>query len=237
YISTPIIFYPWFLPLSVTTRPSVTIPARRLRDVDGYPIYRRSNTDNGRQLFTKNVNNADIDIDNRWVVPHTYSPLLNKTFNAHINVDFCNSLKSIKYICEYVNKGSDMAVFRIENTNLNALPVNNNDETTLYQSGRYISCNETVWRIFGFQIHERDPVVIHLAVRLGNGNRVFFTNETAVDRTINPPKTTLTEFFELCNRADAFGAFARKLLYSEAPRYFTWAQTIKMDALQARHTD
>ncbi|GFQ91561.1 ATP-dependent DNA helicase [Trichonephila clavata] len=52
-------------------------------------------------------------------------------------------------------------------------------------------------------------------------------NETAIDRAINPPKTTLTEFYELCNRADAFGAFARKLLYSEVPRYFAWAQTKK----------
>jgi hypothetical protein len=31
-------------------------------------------------------------------------------FNAHINVDFCCSVKYIKYICKYVNKGSDMVV-------------------------------------------------------------------------------------------------------------------------------
>ncbi|GFR25194.1 ATP-dependent DNA helicase [Trichonephila clavata] len=116
-----------------------------------------------------------------------------------------------------------MAAFRIENTNVNAPPVNNNDKITLYQTGRYISSNEAVWRMFGFEIHERDPAVIHLAVLLENGQQVFFRNETAIDRAINPPKTTLTEFFELCNRADAFGAFARKLLYSEVPRYFTWA--------------
>ncbi|GFR08745.1 helitron_like_N domain-containing protein [Trichonephila clavata] len=41
------------------------------------------------------------------------------------------------------------------------------------------------------------------------------------------PKTTLTESFELCNLAAAFGPFARKLLYSEVPRYFTRAQTKK----------
>ncbi|GFR17143.1 helitron_like_N domain-containing protein [Trichonephila clavata] len=118
-----------------------------------------------------------------------------------------------------------MVAFRIENTNVNAPPVNNNNEITLYQIGRYISSNEAVWRTFGFQIHERDPAVIHLAVHLENGQRAFFTNETVIDCAINPPKTTLTEFFVLCNRADAFGAFARKLLYSEVPQYFTWAQT------------
>ncbi|XP_073972868.1 uncharacterized protein [Rhodnius prolixus] len=53
------------------------------------------------------------------------------------------------------------------------------------------------------------------------------TKLAALDHAINPPKTTLTEFFELCNRADAFGAFAQTLLYSEVPRYFTWAQSKK----------
>ncbi|XP_035221369.1 uncharacterized protein LOC118194260 [Stegodyphus dumicola] len=120
-----------------------------------------------------------------------------------------------------------MAVFRIENTNVNAPPGNNNDKIMLYQIGRYISSSEAVWRIFGFPIHERDPAVIHLAVHLENDQSVFFTNETAIERTINQPKTKHTEFFELCNRVDAFGASARTLLYSEVPRYFIWAQTKK----------
>ncbi|XP_073990924.1 uncharacterized protein [Rhodnius prolixus] len=110
-----------------------------------------------------------------------------------IKVSPC-SVKSIKYICKYVNKGSDMAVFRIENNNVHSPPLNQNDEITNYQIGRYISSNEAVWPL---------------------------------DHAINPPKTTLTEFFELCNRADAFGAFAQTLLYSEVPRYFTWAQSKK----------
>ncbi|XP_044591454.1 uncharacterized protein LOC123269683 [Cotesia glomerata] len=192
-------------------------------NVDGYPIYRRRNPENGGQSFIKNIINIDIDIDNHWVVP--YSPLLSKTYNAHINVEFCSSVKSIKYICKYVHKGSDMAVFRVENTNVNAPPVNKNDEITLYQIGWYISSNEAAWRIFGFPIHERDPAVVQLAIHHENGQRVFFTNETAIDRAINPPKTTLTAFSELCNRADDFGAFARTLLYSQVPRYFTWTQT------------
>ncbi|XP_044593840.1 uncharacterized protein LOC123271521 [Cotesia glomerata] len=184
-----------------------------ITNVDGYPIYRRRNPDNGEQSFIKNISNTNIDIDNRWVVP--YSPLLRKTYNAHINVEFYSSVKSIKYICKYVHKGSDMAVFRVENTNVNAPPVNKNDEITLYQIGRYISSNEAVWRIFGFPIHERDPAVVQLAVHLENGQRVYFTNETAINRAINPPKTTLTEFFELCNSADDFGAFAQEKIITE----------------------
>ncbi|XP_071036521.1 uncharacterized protein [Parasteatoda tepidariorum] len=120
-----------------------------------------------------------------------------------------------------------MAVFRVENTNVTALPVNNSDKITLYQIGWDISSNEAVWRIFGFLIHERDPTVIYLAVHLENGQRAYFTNETAIDRAVNPPKTTLTEFFDMCYRVDAFCVFARTLLYSEVPHYFTWSQTKK----------
>lgn len=72
--------------------------------LDGYPLYRRRNPDDGGQTITKIIRNIRIDIDNRWVVP--YNPLLSKMFNAHINVEVCNSVKSIKYICKYINKGS-----------------------------------------------------------------------------------------------------------------------------------
>ena len=62
-----------------------------------------------------------VEIDNQWVVP--YSPLLSETYKAHINVELCSSIKSIKYICKYVNKGRDLAVFVLQN-------VNKNDEIT-----------------------------------------------------------------------------------------------------------
>ncbi|KAF7284890.1 hypothetical protein GWI33_021464 [Rhynchophorus ferrugineus] len=43
-------------------------------------------------------------------------------------MEYCNSVKSIRYICKYANKGSDMAVFAVTNTN---------DEISQYQMGRY----------------------------------------------------------------------------------------------------
>ncbi|XP_023315517.1 uncharacterized protein LOC111693855 [Trichogramma pretiosum] len=110
------------------------------------------------------MNNCEVEIDNRWIVP--YSPLLSKTFKAHINVEYCNSVKSIKYICKYVNKGSDMAVFGI------GAATEAHDEIEQYESGRYISSNEAVWRILAFPIHERHPTVTHLAVHLENGKPV-----------------------------------------------------------------
>lgn len=91
-------------------------------------------TTNGRTISMK-VKGNNVVVDNSWIVP--YSPLLSKTFKAHCNVEFCNSIKSIKYVCKYVNKGSDMAVFGI------AAP-DANDEVTRYQLGRYVSCNEAI---------------------------------------------------------------------------------------------
>lgn len=175
---------------------------------DGYPQYRRRSTEDNGKSITLKVRNNDVEIDNRWIVP--YSPLLSKIYKAHINVEYCNSIKSIKYVCKYVNKGSDMAIFGVA-------PANNLDEIKQYQMGRYISSNEAIWRIFAFPIHERYPTVVHLAVHLENGQRVYFTTENVVERAAQPPATTLTAFFSLCEIDD----FAKTLLYSEVPRYFT----------------
>ncbi|KAE9537359.1 hypothetical protein AGLY_006382, partial [Aphis glycines] len=88
---------------------------------------------------------------------NAYPLLLSKIFKAHINVEYCNLVKSIKYICKYVNKGSDMAVFR-------EAADNSHDEIVQYQIGRNISTNEALWRIYSYPMHERFPAVVHLAV-------------------------------------------------------------------------
>ena len=86
-----------------------TLIPETITSTDGYPLYRRRAPEDGGQTFKLKTRNGTLDIDNRWVVP--YCPLLSKTFKAHINVEYCHSVKSIKYICKYVNKGSDMAIF------------------------------------------------------------------------------------------------------------------------------
>ena len=61
---------------------------------DGYQQYRRKSTeDGGKTAMIKKRNGTTIEVDTQWVVP--YSPLLSKTFNANINVEYCYSVKTI----------------------------------------------------------------------------------------------------------------------------------------------
>jgi len=183
--------------------------ADTISGIDEYPLYRRHSPDDNGRSITMKVKRNGVVVDNHRIVP--CCPLLSKTFSTHCNVEYSNSIKSIKYVCKYVNKGSDMAVFGIADTN-------ENDEVMKFQLGRYVSCNEAIWRLFSFLIHERHPTVLHLTVHLENGQRVYFTEANAAQRTKRPPATTSTNFFSTCES----DSFLRTLLYSEMPRYYTW---------------
>ena len=187
---------------------------------DGHPLYRRRIPHDGgiKAKLKMRIGGVtrEIEIDNKWIVP--YCPLLSRLFQAHINVEYCNSVKSIKYICKYVNKGSDQAMFGFEKDGRMI------DEVERYQLGRYISSNEAVWRILQFPIHERYPTVEHLAVHLENGQRVYFTEDNLHARVNEPPRTTLTAVFLLCQQ----DSFARTLLYCDVPKYYTWNASEKV---------
>ena len=186
---------------------------------DGYPLYRRRKPGEGGFSAKIKMHSSavyqEFEIDNKWVVP--YNPLLSKMFQAHINVEWCHSVKSIKYICKYVNKGSDQAVFQLQK-NVPAV-----DEVQAFQMGRYISSNEAVWRILGLPIHERYPTVVHLSVHLENGQRVYFNPQNFQQQLNAPPTTTLTAFFALCQT----DPFAKTLLYGDVPQYYTWNASVK----------
>ena len=73
---------------------------------NGYPTYRRSAYihDNDKYSIPNPSNRSQpLEIDNRWIVP--YNPYLSKKYNAHINVECCQGVASIKYINKYVYKG------------------------------------------------------------------------------------------------------------------------------------
>jgi len=140
---------------------------------DGYLLYRYYSIKDNSRTITLKVNNMYVVVDNSWIVP--YSPFLSKTFKAHCNFKYCSFVKSIKYVCKYVTKGSDKAVFGI------ATP-DSNDEVSQYHLGGYVSSNEEVWRIFSVSIYECHHTVVHLAVQLENGQRVNFMAANVVQR-------------------------------------------------------
>lgn len=81
-----------------------------ITNTDGHPSYRRRDVKNGDQIYQWRMSNGVIvDIDNRWAGV-LYSLLLFKIYKAHIYVELCGPVKSIKYICKYVHKDSDTAL-------------------------------------------------------------------------------------------------------------------------------
>ena len=125
------------------------------------------------------------------------------------------SIKSIKCVLKYEHKGCDQAMFALRSSQV--------DEISDYQNARYISSNEAAWRILEFPIHERDPPVQQLAVHLENGQRVYFTDDNALDRASgDPPKATLMEFFAP-SRVDSF---AKTLLYVDVPQLLYFEQKV-----------
>ena len=180
---------------------------------DGYPAYRRRSPLDGGNYFVRQNGDNEVLVTNANVVP--YNPMLSRLFNAHINVEMCSSIKVVQYITKYLCKGSDAAMYSVDDPNIL-------DEIRRYQLGRYVSSNEADWRLFSFPIHERLPPITRLDVHLPNGQRVIFNPErdNLVDLVAQPRTTKLTAFFEL-NQTDPF---AKTLLYVDIPKHFRWVE-------------
>ncbi|XP_035221887.1 uncharacterized protein LOC118194792 [Stegodyphus dumicola] len=110
--------------------------AETKENVNGYPLYRRR--DDGNFIVIKGH-----AIDNRWVVP--YNPYLSKKYNAHINVEVCSSIKSVKYLFKYVYKGHDAAKVVLEESGDRTLMW---DEIKCFLNARYVSAPEAAWRLY-----------------------------------------------------------------------------------------
>ncbi|KAK9666496.1 hypothetical protein RND81_14G188700 [Saponaria officinalis] len=145
-------------------------------DNNGYPVYRRRE-------------NA------RHIVP--YNPGLLLMFDAHINVEWCNTARAIKYLFKYILKGPDKATAVITG--------DKEDEINSYLDCRYLSACEAVWRIFEFEIHERNPAVTRLPVHLEGEQAVVLKDKDNIKLTAN---TIYPE--------------ARTLTYGQFPTKFVW---------------
>lgn len=176
-------------------------------DSDGYPVYRRR--DNGVV-----IKKGESFLDNRYVVPYNRSLLLK--FNAHINVEWCNQSRSIKYLFKYVNKGHDRVTATFYNT---ADPTY--DEIKMYYDCRYLSACEAVWRIFSFDINYREPSVERLNFHLEGEEPVVFEDHEDLEDVLQKPHIRDTKFIAWME-ANKIYPEARDLTYSEFPLKFVW---------------
>ncbi|CAD5324591.1 unnamed protein product [Arabidopsis thaliana] len=91
-------------------------------------------------------------LDNQFVIPHNL-PILKK-YQAHINVEWCNTSNAIKYLFKYVTKGVDKATILIEkgttttfDTEDTIRVVKERNEIQEYLDCRYLSACEAIANI------------------------------------------------------------------------------------------
>lgn len=164
-----------------------------------------------RKLATIQVWSGNIDVVTRGLF-HFHLFVLPKPYKVHISVEYCNTIDSVKYICMYVNKGSDIDVLGLQSESRDR-----NMIIYIEEIAQYISNHEDVWWIISFLIHEGNPAVFHLEAHLGNGQCVYFTAANAQQIIMKPTATTLTAFITLCQNE----TFVNILWYSEVHMYYT----------------
>ncbi|CAJ2669278.1 unnamed protein product [Trifolium pratense] len=196
--------------------------AETIIDKDGFPTYRRR--DDGRHVTKKNVN-----LDNRYVVPYNRDLLL--AFQAHLNVEWCNKSRAIKYLFKYIHKGPDRATVLIEenvsgNTATNATQITTVDEIKTFLDCRYVSACEACWRIFKFDIHYRSTAVTRLSFHLQEENSITLRDSDQLKAVVAREWIQETMFTEWM-RMNSMNQQARKLTYSEFPTKFVWDNGIK----------
>ncbi|XP_075096423.1 uncharacterized protein LOC107797244 [Nicotiana tabacum] len=185
-------------------------------DEDGYPVYKRR--DNGRT-----IQKEGIESDNRYVVPHNRYLLLK--YGAHINIEWCNQSRSIKYLFKYVNKGHD----RVTTTFSQSVHEEDSsaiDEIKMYYDCRYISTCEAAWRIFKFPIQHREPSVERLSFHLPNEQTVIFSDDDPIDHVANRPSVKESKFLSWFEANNTYEE-ARELTYAEFSLKFVWNKKLK----------
>ncbi|XP_048591500.1 uncharacterized protein LOC106431909 [Brassica napus] len=209
-------------------------------DAQGYPVYQRR--DNGNFIEKKG-----IQCDNRFVVPYNKKLLLG--YNAHINVEWCNQSRSIKYLFKYINKGQDRVTgtvtakknFETSGAETNQIPAPPNgvditgaiavepevDEIKKYFDARYISACESTWRIFGFPTQYRSTPVEKLTFHLEGEQPVIYKDGDTVESVlgrVHLSKTMFLAWFDCCEIYPE----AREITYPELPTRFVYDAKLKV---------
>ena len=140
-------------------------------------------------------------------------------YNCHINVEVCSSIKGVKYLYKYVYKGTDCTSFAVENKNeSDSVEIN---EIKQYRKARCITAIEAIYRLYRFPMYSMSPPVLQMQVHLPGMHMVPFNDGDNLKDVVHRSqfqRSMLTEFFRM-NMEDPN---ARRLLYREFPKHYTW---------------
>nr|GEX09990.1 uncharacterized protein [Tanacetum cinerariifolium] len=137
-------------------------------DDSGYALYKRRHDGNI-------IKKSGTDFHNGYVVP--YNPGLLRRYQAHINVEWCNQVGSIKYLFKYINKGPDRVSATVDGEEV--------DEIKDFLNCRYLSACEAAWRIYGFEIHYRTPSIEWFLFHLKDEQQVIFDATESIDYAVD----------------------------------------------------
>jgi hypothetical protein len=159
-------------------------------------------------------------------VPHNL--YLSTKYNAHINVEICNTIGAVKYLFKYVYKGSDKVTFSLAKPNDQAQQESSTnqifenqsqDEITNFLNARYVSASEAVWRIFEYNTNSQDPHTVRLVIHLEDQQNVLFDDGANLDNVLEKNlETQLTQYLKL----SGLDPEVRQLHYYQMPLKYVW---------------
>nr|GEU98854.1 hypothetical protein [Tanacetum cinerariifolium] len=168
-------------------------------DSAGYPVYRCK--EDG-----KFVEKNRVRLDNGFVIP--YNSYLLKKYQAHINVEWCNQVGSIKYLFKYINKGPDRVTTKIQVRDRdNEAPSNVEviDEIKDYYDCRYLLACESSWRILKYEVVYRTPAVERPPFHLPGQQQVVYDKDDDIDNVLNKPSIAQKRIWQERKRGYAVG--------------------------------
>ncbi|KAF7827148.1 ATP-dependent DNA helicase PIF1 [Senna tora] len=157
-------------------------------DEEGFPQYKRR--DNG-----VSVEKNDVPLDNIFVVP--YNARLLSKYKAHINVEYCNQHKSIKYLFKYVNKGEDRVTAAFYSNGNKDGQVNDVDEIKI------------------------TPSVERLSFHLPREQSIVFRDDEPIDSVVQRNSHRISMFLAWFEANKKYPK-AKLLTYSDFPSQFTY---------------
>ncbi|XP_057720071.1 uncharacterized protein LOC130934526 [Arachis stenosperma] len=176
--------------------------------IDKADFSRYQRRDNGR-IVSKKI----VEVDNSFIIPYNASLLLK--FRCHINVKYTCQTSSIKYLFKYLHKGNDRVIATFYQSNGSQV-----DEICNYYDCRYISACEAAWRLFGYPIQMKEPVVIRLPFHYPDDMPILYKDTDTIQSVVEIffKKSMLIGWF----KENEEHIDARNLTYFEFLTKFVW---------------